>query len=77
MDIYVGQRVLVNLAAFIGSARPSAESIPCNVVSVGSGEVQVMVTDYPYREISLWVSSHWIEPDEAPADSKLEKALVH
>lgn len=59
MDIRKGDRVLVNLAPFIGSALPSKESIPCVVLDLN--EVQVHVrTEPPYREVSLWVLSTWI-----------------
>jgi len=60
MDIQKGDRVLVNLAPFIGSVLPNKESIPCVVVDIN--ELQVYVrTLPPYREFAIWVLSSWIE----------------
>jgi hypothetical protein len=59
MDIQPGDQVLVNLSPFIGSVMPSKESIPC--VVLGSDGVQVQVrTEPPYREVTLWVLSTWV-----------------
>jgi hypothetical protein len=83
MDIQKGNRVLVNVAPFIGSSRPGKDSIPCRVLSVKEGFVEVE-TEFPYRQLSIWVSSSWIEtilePDFCPpnedeiADDKYFKA---
>ncbi len=60
MNLQKGDRVLVNVAPFIGSLRRNKDSIPCRVVSVKENSVEV-TTESPYREISLWVSLEWIE----------------
>jgi hypothetical protein len=60
MAIQKGDQVLVNVAPFVGSLRRSKESIPCRVVAVDEPHVQVE-TDYPYRTVSLWILSDWIE----------------
>lgn len=69
MDIQKGNRVLVNVAPFIGSPQPCKESIPCRVLSVKDTYVEVE-TELPYRQLSIWVSSGWIEeilePDFCP-----------
>lgn len=66
MDIRQGEHILVNLAPFIGSSRPSSQSIPCDVLAIDESRVEVRTLE-PYRKLSLWVSSAWI-------DSKLESA---
>jgi hypothetical protein len=68
MDIYKGDRLLVNVAAFIGSMRRSEESIPCCVLAIQGDLVEVQ-TEAPYREFSLWVHARWI-------DGVLEPELV-
>jgi hypothetical protein len=60
MDLKKGDRVLVNLAPFVGLVWRSKESIPCRVVGATNTHVEVM-TEYPYREFSLWVQSTWID----------------
>ena len=65
MGIQQGEHVLVNLAPFIGSSRPSKHSIPCSVLAIDGTMVEVETAE-PYRRVSLWVSSRWI-------DSKLER----
>ncbi len=60
MDLRRGDRVLVNVAPFIGSVRPHRESIPCTVLCADGSGVEV-ATEYPYRELSLWVPWKWIE----------------
>jgi hypothetical protein len=60
MKIQKGDRVLVNLAPFIGAVLPSKESIPCTILDVAGTEAHVR-TDPPYREVSLWVLSTWID----------------
>jgi hypothetical protein len=68
MAIQAGDQVLVNVAPFVGSVRRSKDSIPCRVVAVDESHVQVE-TDYPYRTVSLWILSDWIE-------GKLEQQAV-
>ena len=64
MDVQQGEQVLVNLAPFIGSLRPCNQSIPCSVLAIAETQVEVTTLE-PFRELSLWVSSRWI-------DSKLD-----
>jgi hypothetical protein len=60
MDIQAGDRVLVNVAPFIGSARRSKDSVPCQVIETGAGRMRVR-TEPPYREVELWIQSAWID----------------
>ncbi len=59
MEIQKGDRVLVNVAPFIGSVMRSDESIPCEVLDVDGIQVQVRA-EPPYRGVSLWVLSSWV-----------------
>jgi hypothetical protein len=60
MEVQKGDRVLVNLAPFIGSVRRKEESISCRVLAVDGPHVEVR-TESPYREFSLRVQNTWIE----------------
>jgi hypothetical protein len=60
MVVRKGERVLVNVAPFIGSSRRCDDSIPCEVLAVDGQQVQVRV-EPPYRDVSLWVLGSWIE----------------
>ena len=60
MEIRLGDHVRVNLAPFIGSVMPSRQSIPCRVVSIDGIHVEVC-SEYPCREVVLWVLASWIE----------------
>jgi hypothetical protein len=60
MSIAKGDRVLVNLAPFIGSVLPSRESIPCTVLDVDGIQAHVR-TEPPYREVVMWVLTSWID----------------
>ena len=60
MDLKKGDRVLVNLAPFVGLVWRSKESIPCRVMDATPTHVEV-VTEYPYREVSLQVQPKWID----------------
>jgi hypothetical protein len=60
MDVRKGDRVLVNVAPFIGSAVRGEESIPCEALAVDGLQVLVRV-EPPYRTVSLWVLTSWIE----------------
>ncbi len=71
MDLQPGNRVLVNVAPFIGSMKRHKDSIACEVVAIDGDQVHVR-TEAPYRTLSLWVASHWIE---APEKLKRELAL--
>ena len=60
MDVRKGDRVLVNVAPFIGSIMRSNESIPCEVLEVDELQVHVRA-ESPYRDVSLWVLVDWID----------------
>ena len=60
MQLQQGDRVLVNVAPFIGSILRSDESIPCEVLDVDGIQVQVRA-EPPYRPVSLWVLSSWVD----------------
>ncbi len=60
MEICKGDRVLVNVAPFIGSIMRSEESIPCEVLDVDGIQVHVCA-EPPYRQVSLWVLSSWVD----------------
>jgi hypothetical protein len=68
MNFAEGDRVLVNLAPFIGSARHSKDSVACEILAVTATEVQVR-PEPPCRSLLLWVDSRWI-------DRKLEACRV-
>ena len=58
--IHTGDHVLVNVAPFIGSVMRSEESIPCEVLEVDGIHVHVRA-EPPYRGVSLWVLSSWVD----------------
>jgi hypothetical protein len=60
MDIQQGDRVLVNVAPFIGSTLRGRESIRCEVLEVDGLQVHVRA-EPPYRDVSLWILSSWID----------------
>ena len=60
MEIEKGDRVLVNVAPFIGSIMRGNESIPCEVLEVDGIQVHVRA-EPPYRGVSLWILSSWID----------------
>jgi len=60
MDIEKGDHVLVNVAPFIGSIMRSNESIPCEILDVDGLQVHVRALP-PYRGVSLWILSSWID----------------
>lgn len=67
MVVCVGEMVLVNAAAFIGSQRRNRESIPCEILGVDGARVLVK-TRLPYRVFTMCISQDWIEdPDSASA----------
>jgi hypothetical protein len=71
MNIQQGDRVLVNVAPFIGSMSRAKDSIPCEVLAVRGDQIHVRSQE-PYRSVSLWVSSQWID---VPSKPKRELAL--
>ena len=70
MSVRQGDRVLVNIAPFIGSTIRSEQSVPCRVLGVRVDEVQVC-PEPPCREVTLWVGAL----DRKPATPKAN--LVH
>ena len=68
MNIGVGDLVQVNVAAFIGSRSRNRESIPCEVLDLQPGRVHVR-TQWPYRILTIWVSSEWVEKAERPIEA--------
>jgi hypothetical protein len=60
MEFEKGDRVLVNVAPFIGSVMRSNESIPCEVLEMDGLQVHVRALP-PYRSVSLWILSSWID----------------
>ena len=60
MDIQKGDRVLVNVAPFIGSMMRGHESIPCEVLDVDGLQVHIRA-EPPYRDVSLWILSNWVD----------------
>jgi hypothetical protein len=65
MVFHPGDRVLVNLAPFIGSPIRCPQVIPCRVIEL-SDDATLIQTEPPYRELELSVSPHWVErePDK-------------
>jgi hypothetical protein len=70
MILKPGDRVLVNIAPFIGSMKRSEDSIPCEVLDVDGAEVQVR-TEQPYRTVSLWVLASWVDSVITPGKRPL------
>ncbi len=60
MEYHEGDHVRVNLAPFIGSVMRSKQSVPCKILAVDGIHVEVS-SEYPCREVALWVLSSWIE----------------
>jgi hypothetical protein len=60
VNIQKGDHVLVNVAPFIGSILRSDESIDCEVLDVDGIQVHVRA-EPPYRDVSLWILSSWID----------------
>jgi len=60
MSFRQGDRVLVNVAPFIGAARRSKESVPCAIRAVTEDRIQVS-PEAPYRRIVLWVDRAWVD----------------
>jgi hypothetical protein len=65
MRVQPGDRVLVNVAPFIGSRIRHKDSIPCEVLATDGEQVQVR-TELPYRTFSLWIDSRWIDVPSKP-----------
>jgi len=60
VDLRTGDRVRVNLAAFIGSATRSDDSVECVVLGLAGDDVAVRA-EPPYRPVSLNVDRIWID----------------
>ncbi len=60
MDLAAGDRVLVNVAPFIGSERRVKDSVTCEILAVTEDSVQVR-PEPPCRGVELWVQTRWIE----------------
>jgi len=67
MDIHPGDYVLVNLAPFIGSWRRHRETVRCRVLAVDGTLVEVL-TEFPHRDLSLWVAASWVEGEAAESE---------
>lgn len=60
MNVHEGDRVLVNVAPFIASARRQRSSVPCEVLRVDGGRLFIS-TQSPYRQVDMWVDDCWID----------------
>ncbi len=60
MFLHEGDRVWVNVAAFIASARRREDQIPCDILDVAGGRVLVKTLP-PYRVFTLWIDAVWVE----------------
>jgi hypothetical protein len=60
MPFIPGDRVLVNVAPFIGLSRPARDSVPCEILDVVDDQVLVR-PEPPCRSISLWIDRQWID----------------
>ena len=74
MDIQKGDRVLVNVAPFIGSVLHSEESIPCEVLDTDGIHIHVRA-EPPYRNVSMWVLSSWIDDGRVQRKAALAASL--
>ncbi len=74
MDIQKGDRVLVNVAPFIGSAMRCDDSVPCEVLDIEDIRVHVR-TEPPYRSVCLWVLSTWIDGRQEQEERELFSSL--
>jgi hypothetical protein len=76
MELHQGDRVLVNLAPFVGLAARSRHVIPCEVLAIEGQQVQV-ATSSPYRDMALWVGAEWIEGKPPEGDVETPPAGPH
>ncbi|MFZ1935235.1 MAG: hypothetical protein WCB27_10955 [Thermoguttaceae bacterium] len=74
MGIQKGDHVLVNVAPFIGSVMRGSESIPCEVLDVDGIQVYVRA-EPPYRGVSLWVLSSWVDSQQRQKRELLSSLL--
>ena len=74
MGIQKGDHVLVNVAPFIGSVMHGSESIPCEVLDVDGIQVYVRA-EPPYRGVSLWVLSSWVDSQQRQKRELLSSLL--
>lgn len=71
MDVRVGETVLVNAAAFIGSPSRNWEAIPSEVLEVAAGRLLIR-THYPHRVFKMWVNKRWVEQADCVAQTVSE-----
>jgi hypothetical protein len=67
-----GSRLAVNLAPFIGSTLRSKHHVPCQAIELREGSVLVR-TEAPYRSISLWVETNWVDQVVESADTPAKR----
>ncbi len=60
MFLHEGDRVWVNVAAFIASPRRREDQVPCDILAVAGDRVLVK-TLLPYRVFTLWIDTVWVE----------------
>lgn len=60
MFLHEGDRVWVNVAAFIASPRRREDQVPCDILAVAEDRVLVK-TLLPYRVFTLWIDTVWVE----------------
>lgn len=60
MNARIGDHVMVNVAPFIGCARPIAETVPCQVIET-DGPYLLVRAEPPYRGATMWILSSWID----------------
>jgi hypothetical protein len=60
VDIHKGDLALVNVAPFIGAVMRGSESISCEALD-GNGTQAHVRAEPPYRGVSLWLLSNWID----------------
>jgi hypothetical protein len=75
MDIQKGDRVLVNVAPFIGSIMRCDESVLCEVLEVDGLQLHVRV-EPPYRGVSLWILSSWVDGRPRQSESREAACLA-
>jgi hypothetical protein len=75
VDIRAGDRVSVNVAPFIGSARRNKDSVPCEVLEVAGTRMRV-ATEPPYCKVELWVKTAWIDERLGEAQPLSEPSLT-
>jgi hypothetical protein len=62
----------VNLAPFIGSTLRSKDHVLCQAIELREGSVLVR-TEAPYRSLSLWMETNWVDQVVESADTLAER----